>query len=132
MLVGKFSLICMYWDLGFSLHNKSSASMSTLIPFTAPDAPSVPHNLFCQPSPCNRTLCLVLMVYLTVIADNLQSTDHLTHGEEPKNLCENDSICRPLLAVGASDLTEGLTRGSGNAASQRARVSDRICERLEV
>lgn len=69
--------------------------MSTLISFTAPDAPKCATYSFCLPSVSVQpipTIYLVLVVYFTVITNNLQSSDHLAHCEESEYLCEDDSV----------------------------------------
>lgn len=71
-------------------------------------------------------------MYLTMITDNLQSTDHLADCEETEYLCKNDRVGRPLLAVGISDLAKGLTSSGGNGARNRLGVSNHIRQWLEV
>lgn len=74
----------------------------------------------------------MLVVYFTVITDNLQSTNHLADCEETEHLCKDDSVGCPLLAIGISDLAQGLSGGGRNGARDRLWVSDHICKWLEI
>lgn len=56
---------------------------------------------------------LVLVVYVSVVANNLQPANHLAYGEESQNLCKNNCICGPLLTAAATDLVKDLGPGTG-------------------
>lgn len=40
---------------------------------------------------------------LAMVADELHAADHGANGEEPKNLCANDTDLRNLLTIGVPD-----------------------------
>lgn len=83
-----------------------------------------------------KSRCLVLVLYLTMVTNNLQSADHLSYSKETKNLGENNGVGGPLRSVGVSNLAESLAGGGrdsvGESARYGARVADQVCNRLEI
>lgn len=76
---------------------------------------------------------MLVVMNLAVVADNLQSSDHLSDGEKAKDLSQDDGVCGELCVACVSDGRKSFIGGSGgDRARDLARISEGVGQRLEV
>lgn len=76
---------------------------------------------------------MLIVVNLAVVADDFQSSDHFSDGEEAKDLSYDDKVGGDLCVACVSYSRKSFVGGSiGDGARYLARVSKGVGQRLEV